>query len=262
MPRTLAEYVDGLQAGGRYVFRREEAMVALGASEIAIQHAVRRLAAKARVVVPRRGFVVVVPHEYRNAGTPPPSWFIDELMKFHGHPYYVGVLSAAALHGAAHQQPQEFQVITDVALRPAHAGRLRIHFFLKKRIESTPTTEVKTATGTMRVSTPEATAFDLVRYLAAAAQLGNVATVLAELAEKLDPRRLVQAAEAHVAVSVVQRTGLLLDQLGRAKLTDPLKAWLDEQRPTPTLLSPSHRAAGPRDERWRVVVNESFEVDA
>jgi predicted transcriptional regulator of viral defense system len=86
--------------------------------------------------------------------------------------------------------------------------------------------------------------------------------VLAELAEKLDPRRLVQAAEAHVAVSVVQRTGLLLDQLGRAKLTDPLKAWLDEQRPTPTLLSPSHRAAGPRDERWRVVVNESFEVDA
>jgi hypothetical protein len=37
----------------------------------------------------------------------------------------------------------------------------------------------------MRVSTPEATALDLVRYVTAAGHIGNVATVLAELSEKL-----------------------------------------------------------------------------
>ena len=85
-------------------------------------------------------------------------------MKFLGHSYYVGLLSAAALHGAAHQQAQEFQVVTDTILRLARAGRGRIRFFVKKRLTETPTTDVQTETGTMRVSTPEATAFNLVRY--------------------------------------------------------------------------------------------------
>ena len=39
--------------------------------------------------------------------------------------------------------------------------------------------EMKTETGAMRVSTPEATALDLLRYLEGAGHLGNVATVLA-----------------------------------------------------------------------------------
>jgi len=44
--------------------------------------------------------------EYRVAGAPPASWYIDDFMKAVGTPYYVGVLTAAALHGAAHQAPQ------------------------------------------------------------------------------------------------------------------------------------------------------------
>ncbi len=33
------------------------------------------------VVVRRRAFFVIVPIEYREAGAPPPNWFIDERMK-------------------------------------------------------------------------------------------------------------------------------------------------------------------------------------
>jgi predicted transcriptional regulator of viral defense system len=108
----LSDLVDAHQARGRYVLTREEALRALGISDEALKKAVQRLVAKRRRVVPRRGFYVIVPVEYRDADAPPPSWFTDELMKFHGQPYYVGILSAAALHGAAHQQPQEFQIIT------------------------------------------------------------------------------------------------------------------------------------------------------
>jgi predicted transcriptional regulator of viral defense system len=260
--RTLADYVDRLQSNGTYVFRREDAMAALAASDIAVQHAVRRLAAKGRVVVPHRGFVAIVPQEYKRAGSPPPSWFIDALMKYHGHPYYVGLLSAAGLHGAAHQQPQEFQVITDARLRTASVGRMKLRFFLKKRLDATPTIDIKTATGTMRVSTPEATAFDLVRYVAGAGQLGNVATVLAELADKIDPKKLVRAAKADVELSVVQRTGFLLDHVGAHRATGPLAEWLAARKPNVTRLRPDRDAKhAPRDERWLVIVNEKVEAD-
>jgi len=52
-----------------------------------------------------------------------------------------------------------------------------------------PTTWIQTETGTMRVATPETTAFDRVRYPAAAGHLSNIATVLAELTEWLKTRR-------------------------------------------------------------------------
>ena len=183
-------------------------------------------------------------------------------MKFQAHPYYVGLLSAAALHGASHQQPQEFQIVTDVRLRAASAGRVRLHFFLKKRLLDTPTTEIKTATGTLRVSTPEATAFDLVRYAAGAGQLSNVATVLAELAPTLNARKMVRAASAGVEMSVVQRTGYLLEQGGAGQTVEPLARWLLPQKPSVTALRPDKSSKGcPRDERWMVIVNEQVEDD-
>lgn len=110
---SLKELVDSCQARGQYVLTRVRALDELGVSDQALKKAVRRLVAKRRLAVPRRGFFVIIPLEYREAGAPPPSWFIDELMRFCGRQYYVGLLSAAALYGAAHQQPQEFQVIAD-----------------------------------------------------------------------------------------------------------------------------------------------------
>ena len=71
---------------------------------------------------------MVVPLEYREAGCPPASWFIQPLMDFLDRPYYVGLLSAAAIHGAAHQQPMVFQVITDMVIKAARAGRVAIQF--------------------------------------------------------------------------------------------------------------------------------------
>jgi predicted transcriptional regulator of viral defense system len=258
----LSKYLDSLQERGRYVFDRSEALTALGVSEEALQTAARRLAAKRRLVSPRRGFYVIVPLEYRVAGAPPPDWFIDDLMTFHGRPYYVGLLSAAALHGAAHQQPQEFQVVTDAPLRPTTAGRARLRFFTKRHFEQTPTIRVKTETGSMRISTAEATALDLIRYAASAGYLANVATVFADLAEKIDPKRLVDVAKLDVELSHVQRLGYLLDLASATRLADPLAEWVASQRPHPILLRPG-RASGQakRDERWHLVINETIEID-
>jgi hypothetical protein len=54
-------------------------------------------------------------------------------MKFLNRSYYVGLLNAAALYGAAHQQPQSFSVITHgKSLRPLKNDKVNIVFFTKK----------------------------------------------------------------------------------------------------------------------------------
>ena len=175
--------------------------------------------------------------------------------------YYVGLLSAAALHGAAHQQPQEFQIVTDKQLRPTGAGRSRLRFFLKRDAGRTRTEERRTDTGMMRLSTPESTAYDLVRYSTALGGLSAVATVLAELADKLEPNHLVREA-SEVELAVIQRTGYLLDHVGATDKTDALGAWLAARRPRRALLR-ADVGRGPEeaDKRWAIIPNEAIEVD-
>jgi hypothetical protein len=174
----------------------------------------------------------------------------------------VGLLSAAALHGAAHQQPQELQVITVKPLRPVLTGRSRIRFFVKKDMDGTATIQTQTETGAMRVSSPEATALDLVRYARGIGGPGRVATVLAELSERLSADLLVKAAKAGVDVRDAQRLGFLLDRGRRSALTDPLAAWVRRSKPRPVLLRSDLGPSGGRlNDRWQVIVNETVESD-
>jgi predicted transcriptional regulator of viral defense system len=260
---SVGELVDSLQSEGRYTFTRNDALAALEISAVALKKAISRLASKNRVVVPRRGFYVIVPIEYRGFGAPPPSWFIDNLMRHAGRPYYVGVLSASALHGAAHQQPQEFQVISDRPQRPVQVGRSRIRFMVKKHITRSRVDEMKTETGTMLISTPETTALDLVRYVHAAAGLDNVATVLTELAERIDPLKLVDCAKAEYELAYAQRLGYILDLVGAEQQSGGLAQFVAENRPRATSLAPGRPRRGYHtNRRWRLVVNEEIGTDS
>jgi predicted transcriptional regulator of viral defense system len=259
---SLRAYIEALQSGGRYTFIKAEALMATSSTEVALKLAVARLAASKRVVAPCRGFFVIVPPEYRAAGSPPGSWFIDDLMKHLRRPYYVGLLSAAALHGAGHQQPQEFQVVTDRPLRRIEVGRVRIRFIVKRRVRAASVNEVKTETGIMRVSTPETTALDLACYVQQAGGLGNVATVLGELAEHIEPSRLAKAAQQERQLSHVQRLGFLLERAGRAERAVLLASLVDSRKPRNVPLRPA-RSTGQVlvDQRWHVAVNEEIEAD-
>lgn len=261
-PRSLGAYVDSCQANGQYSFTREQALGALFLSDEAFRKAVQRLIAKKRLVVPRRGFYVILPLEYIHAGALPPDWYVDALMRFSRQQYYVGLLSAASLYGAAHHQPQQFQIITSAHLRPVLVGRVQLCFYEKRRIKSTPVVEMKTETGSMHVSTPEATAIDLLRYPDAAGQLANIANVLAELAEKIDGERLMKLAMKENDVALIQRLGYLLTHVGAQSLSEPLAQWVSSQQPRYTGLqsaAPTKKAT--KDKRWRLLVNDDIEVD-
>lgn len=256
----LSTWVEHLQSQGRYTFTRSEVEAGSGQSPVAAQSALRRLRRQGRIVSPRRGFHVVVPAEYRAAGAPPASWFIDDLMRHLGQPYYVSLLSAAALHGAAHQQPMVFQVVTTTPTRAVRAGRVTIRFWMASNAERMPARELQTETGIMRVATPETVAFDLVRYPSGAGQLSNAATVLAELAERLDPKALVGIAPL-VRLPDVQRLGYLLDAVGEQRRTGPLAGWLGAREHR---VVPLRRGVAPGaevDTRWNVAVNVELELD-
>jgi len=260
--KSFENWVDSLQSRGRYTFLRQEALQS-GFSPESVKKALQRLARRERVVKVKNYFYVIVPLEYAHAGSPPAGWFIDDLMRAMGRPYYVGLLSAAALHGAAHHAPQEFQVVSDRFVRSLNVARTRIRFFTSKYLPHVAVISVKTPTGAMRVSTPETTAVDLVRFAKAAGQLDYVATVIGELAALLDARKLLAAVKIVHDVPNAQRLGYILDHVGGRRLTGPLKNWVDRQSThSVPLRSQQRNREGARERRWRVLVDRSLEIES
>jgi predicted transcriptional regulator of viral defense system len=236
--------------------RREEALKIPGRSEAAFKQSAARLAKKKRIARIHGGFFIIIPVEYAATGTVPAEWFIADLMDYIGQPFYVGLLSAAALHGAAHQQPQQFHVVTTGPLRDMRSKGLAIRFFSKSRFADVPLTRVKVQTGHIPVSTPEATALDLIRYARRIGGMDRVFTLLQELGEVMDAENLAKSASADETVAYAQRLGFLLERAGFSSLTGPLSQWVNEKKPLPARLEPSMSSGGSRqDERWRILVN-------
>ncbi len=255
-------FIEELLGQGRYTFTREEAGLRLKTSPAAAYMSLHRLVKAGRLVMPRSGFYVIVDPQHRSAGILPPEWFIHDLMKDMARPYYVGLLSAAQLHGAAHHRPQEFQVmIAERAVRPVRAGNVLIRFHGKGPFDRSQTQEIKTPTGIMTASTPETTAWDLVRYCKAAGGLDNVVTILSELAEKLDGSKLRDTMKRHGDGIVAQRLGYLLDLLRRQDLSKGFVNMVQDAPLRP--LDPTAPITGASgSSKWHVLINARPEPEA
>jgi len=250
-------FLNDLMARGRYTFTTAEAQGTLGTSLVATRAVIRRLAADGKVATPCRGFHVIVPPAYRDIGCLPPDQFMPDLFRFWGELYYVALLSAAELHGAAHQRPQRFQVMTGKSRSDLQCGKVQVEFILKKKVERTPVIMVNTPRGSLRVSSPEATAIDLVSYQSRVGGIAVVLAVLEELADVLDPRLLADAVADRDILPAAQRVGYLLELLGRddktALLYDAVAGLIDHAVP----LAPALPVRGvPTDRRWKVRVND------
>jgi hypothetical protein len=268
-PRTtLSAYATSRLAAGQPVFTGEEALAALKVTRRGFLKAAEREQNRRAIFNPRRGFYVAVPPQYLSWGAPPPTWYIDALMRHEGHTYYVGLLKAAELHGATHQAVMEFQVITDKRMPRIRAGRSLISFFYRKNMKAVAgaVSDHKTETGNMKISSPELTALDLLRYGHSAGTIDSIATVLSDLAGKLRPEPLAKLAPAFEQ-TVVQRLGYLLDHLKFQNAAAALSKHLEKSKPLPWVeLDPSHRnkKAPPiieRNSRWNVIVRHRPEID-
>lgn len=230
-------------------------------STVAARAAMRRLKRRGLIASPGRGFHVIVPPEYQALGCLPPEQFIPQLMEGLGVPYYAGLLTAARFHGAAHQQPQVFQVVVPKNRPPIRCGRVAVAFVARHNVGAIPTLRLNTPRGYVAVSTPEATAFDLVGYPRRCGGLSNVATVLAELADKLSPDQLVALAPLS-PVPWAQRLGYLVELVDKEDRTNALAEYVARTATETVPLSTRHRGdRSVRHARWKLAVNVEVEPD-
>ncbi len=258
---SARDYVQSLAASGRHHFSSRQAQEALGVSADAAKLALNRLIRQQIIASPARSFYVIVPPEYRSLGCLPADQFIPVLMERQDLLYYAGLLSAAQYYGAAHHRPQEFQVFLAKNRRPIKCGAVRVVFIARKRLEDIPVRPFNTPRGTIRVSTPEATAIDLAGYQRHAGGLHQVATILSELAENIDPSLLADAATT-APLPWAQRLGYLLEQTGAEDKVAALKAYVQSHTREYTLLLPG----APKEEirraaDWKLYVNAAVEPE-
>lgn len=266
---SLINYIETLQMQGQYWFDRIHAIKTLAITEIAFKMSAFRLAKAKRVLRIYKGFYIIIPTEYRKANALPPYWYIDDLMKYLGKKYYVGLLTAAAHYGATHQVSQQFHVIVNQHLTLGKESHNNLVFFTKKNVSSTPINLIKVTTGYIKMSTPEATALDLVQYYKSMGYWSLIGTVLSELSEKLDSKCIVETAkQGKYEIATLQRLGYLLDFLGYSKKTDYLYQWLEQQwsvkkRKTFILLTPEKAIPQniKQEKKWQLILNDTIEVD-
>jgi len=259
---NIREWVERLPSQGRYSFTRSEVVDQLRVNPLTFNRMMLRMAKRNEVARIRGGFYVVVPLEYRKVGIIPPEWFIVELMRYLKQPFYIGVLTASAYHGASHQASQSFHVVTSSSIRECACKGLRVRFFKKQSVAKTKVEQRKGVTGFIPVSTPEETAFDLLRFNRQIGGLDHVLTLLQELGEQVSPVRLAETAKAERVMAFGQRLGWMLEQAGFEGKVTPLQKWIRKNSPVATNLEPARPQKGSLfNARWNLWLNTTLEGD-
>lgn len=261
----LLHYIEDLQSKGRYTFSLDQVREKFkDMNSEAIRSGLYRLSRKNKIASIHKGFYVIVPPEYVSRGLMPVVSFIDQLMSYLKKPYYVSLLSAAALHGAAHQQPQEYFVMVEApVLRSKLTKGHKINFIGKKKILSDGIISKKTQTGYIKVSGPELTALDIVLFESRIGGLNRVATLLDELLDEVDPEKLKVLLKKDIPIAIVQRLGYLSDKvLGKKKIAASLRNWIKNKKLLRVPLEAGgKRSEFPVDADWKIIVNAEPESD-
>lgn len=264
--KTLSEYTDALQKQGKFAFNIDEVISALGITLIAARHSAHRLSKKRRLFRAYRHFYVIVPLEYQDVGCPPPELFINLLMQHMETDYYVGLLSAAAFYGAISQQPTCFQIITAKYSRLIGTPHTNIQLYQSSCMYKNGIEQQKTPAGYISVSTPELTAFDLVRYARVIGSYNQVATVLGEFGKRLRAKKLSTLAkkicQEHGEWAYWQRLGYLLDTVGHKHIADPLATVINSYQPSFSYFVPGKTEnILEKSSRWRLYINETIKTN-
>ncbi len=253
---VAAKFIDMRLAAGRVAFPLSDLVKQTGLSVTAARNQLLRLGCRVVRVSHRQRFFLIVEPEHRAVGAPPPAWWLDDYFGWLGHPYYLALQSAADTYGSSPQAVQVTQVMTDSPRREIVVGRIRVRFFVKRGIERTPTRPLANAFAPIRVCTPAATAFDLVRY---ATRIGGIARAVETLVPLIPLIRvpdLRQVLEAEDETATAQRLGYVLDTAGKSALANVVHDWL----PSPLALIPlapskGDRTAVPKIGRWQILNN-------
>ena len=165
-----------------------------------------------------------------------------------------------------------FQDVAPKQLRSFEAGRHRIEFLYQSphafAASNLPAqlSQLKTPAGFAKLTGVELTLLDCARYLHKAGGINGVAQIAKDIGAKADPRKLAKAAAAYEG-STVRRLGYLLDRSDHTRQAAALEPFAKKAK-TAVPLDPAVKPLveslveiHEKDPKWKLVVNESVEVD-
>ena len=267
--RNIKDWVEDLPKRGKIAFSKEDVALQFpNLTDNNIQISLYRLVLKNKICSVWQGFYAIVLPEYGLRGVVPPMEYIDQLMRFLGKDYYVALLSAAELHGAAHQAPQEFYVMCNTTkLRPKLKNGVKINFIAKKNIPQEHRSKVMTKSGYVDVSNPILTAYDLIYYTKNVGGISRIGTIISELAEKIRFTDVNKEFMQSFPSAITQRLGYIFEELEFDELADKLHRKAEiaglNFRKTPLVIE-THKenlSNYPVNNRWKIIINEQIEID-
>mgnify|MGYP002860128200 FL=1 len=265
---TIRNWIYERSISGLPTFSYEEVRMAfVNLSEQVVRNELYRLANQKVIVSPYKRFYVIIPPHYAAKGIVPPYYYIDHLMRYLNKPYYVSLLSAAELLGAAHQRPQRYYVTTTFpTFQSSKKKNSLLAWQFRKRIPEMYLQTKNTETGTVKFSSPELTAIDLVQYARTIGGLSRAATVIQELVEVMDVSKITEKILDYTTVSTLQRLGFMLEHVIMEQvMADALYDVLVRSGKRFGYVPLSHFAEWgvdtERDKRWKILINIQIEID-
>ena len=242
----FSEYLKDLRQSGRLSFTINQASSDLGISKHNVLASIFRIKKSGEIISPAKGFYVIIPPEHQLQGCLPASQLVPILMQHLKINYYVGLLSCAMYHGATHQKPNSFQIISDKQIRKnLKFGQVSIDVVYKKSLANLPNRS---------------------------GGLNHIATVLSELIEAIDVKKLLDLANISKQKFWLQKLGYILEKIDVENLKHKQKIIITLQK---YLFSNKKNIAKnyvalapeipikdyPRCKKWKVVENTSIESD-
>lgn len=260
--KELVKFINELASNGRYTFSFAQFSDFASSPEDSVRQMLSRGLKRKQIVSPAKGFYVVIPPEYQALGSLEASEFIPHLMAYWQEDYYVSLLSAAAVHGAAHHAPMSFQIMAMRHHKAIKMGRVSIKFYQSRYVGKLPIIKKNTRKSILQVASPETTAFDLISHFRNAGGFSNVVTVLSELVESLQSKGLQQVSKSIHEIVYSQRLGYILDSLGYSQKTSGLLKEVQERAKYYTAIVPyKNNENATRNEKWLVIENEAVESE-
>ncbi len=269
----FSEYLKDLRKSGRLSFTVDEAASDLGISKLNTLSSICRIKKRGEIISPAKGFYVIIPPEHQLQGCLPAAQLVPILMQHLQVNYYAGLLSAAMYHGATHQKPNSFQVISDKQIRKSlKFGQVNIDVIYKKSLANLPLKEIAVDSGYLKISSPELTSMDLLLYPERSGGLNHIATVLSELTESIDLKKLIELAKISNQKFWLQKLGYILEKIDvenlehKQEIINGLQDYLSSDKKLVAKnfvpLAPEIPIKGyPRCKKWMIIENTSIESD-
>ena len=229
--------LEDCEARARSLVTIDELALSSGLSLVAVRRQMEHLAHRHARIQGKPAAYLLVPPEHRPFGAPPVKWWLDAYCRLRNQPYYLGLLSAAEMHGSSHQAVQVTQVLTVRPMRQIAVGMLRVEFFVKKNLQQTPVMQLPGQRARFAVSTPEATAMDLTAYHHAIGGVARAAEVIAGMKSSITVRGLRAALKAEPESAIKQRLGYVFQTIGWEALAAEVQRHL-ARKLAPAVLQP------------------------